>query len=128
MSVAGSSNATSDIQSVVEPLFFDALQLWLILVGPQYGYTGWINSSNKVWQVVSLVNLNQFLAARGYLFFLGLMYSMVVGLLVAIILSVWVGHMFKNNRFDHVWPILVLRTYSVLFFQVLDIACLTLFL
>ncbi|KAJ9530064.1 hypothetical protein QJQ45_023344, partial [Haematococcus lacustris] len=81
-----------------------------------------------VWQVVSLVNLNQFLAARGYLFFLGLMYSMVVGLLVAIILSVWVGHMFKNNRFDHVWPILVLRTYSVLFFQVLDIACLTLFL
>ncbi|GFH26116.1 hypothetical protein HaLaN_24210, partial [Haematococcus lacustris] len=46
MSVAGSSNGTSDIQSVVEPLFFDALQLWLILVGPQYGYTGWINSSN----------------------------------------------------------------------------------
>lgn len=31
----------------VRRLFFDALQLWLILVGPQYGYTGWIDQDNK---------------------------------------------------------------------------------
>lgn len=52
---------------------------------------------------MSLVNLNQFVAARGYTFFLGMLYVMVVGLLVAVALSIWVALQFQANRFDHVW-------------------------
>jgi hypothetical protein len=57
----------------------------------------------RAWQVVSLVNLNQFLGARGYTFFLGMLYIMVFGLLVAVALSIWVALQFQANRFDHVW-------------------------
>jgi hypothetical protein len=52
---------------------------------------------------VSLVNLNQFIAARGYTFFLGAIYLMFAGLLVAVGLSIWVAQQFQANRFDHVW-------------------------
>jgi hypothetical protein len=56
-----------------------------------------------LWQIVSLVNLNQFIAARGYTFFLGAIYLMFAGLLVAVGLSIWVAQQFQANRFDHVW-------------------------
>jgi hypothetical protein len=52
---------------------------------------------------VSLVNLSQFIAARGYTFFLGAIYLMFAGLLVAVGLSIWVAQQFQANRFDHVW-------------------------
>jgi hypothetical protein len=39
-----------------------------------------------------------------------------------------VGKSFQNNRFDYVWPIKVLRWYSTIFFQVLDVMSFTLFL
>jgi hypothetical protein len=60
----------------------------------------------RLWQVVSLVNLNQFIAARGYTFFLGAIYLMFAGLLVAVGLSIWVAQQFQANRFDHVWWVL----------------------
>lgn len=28
-------------------MFFDALQLWLLVVSPAYGFNGWINPDNK---------------------------------------------------------------------------------
>lgn len=35
---------------------------------------------------------------------------------------------FQNNRFDYVWPIVFLRWYAVIFFQVLQVAVFKLFL
>lgn len=48
-----------------------------------------------------MVNLNQFLAARGYTFFIAAMYVMAFGLLVAIGLCAWVSNSFRNNRCAH---------------------------
>jgi ABC-type spermidine/putrescine transport system permease subunit II len=56
------------------------------------------------------------------------MYLLVGGLLLAIGLSVWVGISFQQNRFDYVWPIVVLRWFSKIFFQMLDIMSVSLFL
>jgi hypothetical protein len=42
--------------------------------------------------------------------------------------SVWVGRSFTNNRFQFVWPIVFLRWFASVFFQILDIMTLTLFL
>ena len=52
---------------------------------------------------------------RGYTFFLGCMYIMVLGVAVNVALSVWVARSFQNNRFDHVWwvagPSLIIAVY-----------------
>lgn len=107
---------------------FEWLQLFLLMVNPDYGFTGWIDNENKVWQIVSFVQLNQFMTFRGYTFFLVLFYLMVIGTIFVVLLCYMVGKSFQNNRFDYVWPIKVLRWYSTIFFQVLDVMSFTLFL
>jgi hypothetical protein len=42
--------------------------------------------------------------------------------------SIWVGKSFQNNRFNYVWPIVFLRWFANIFYQMLDIMSLTLFL
>ncbi|KAL6764390.1 hypothetical protein V8C86DRAFT_1586354 [Haematococcus lacustris] len=109
-------------------LFLDFLQLFLLTVNPQYGFTGFIDNSNIGWQVVSFIGLNQFLANRGYLFFIVALYIMAGALLFNVVLCVWVGYSFQANSFNHVWPIVWLRWFGKVFYQVLDIATLSLFL
>jgi ABC-type spermidine/putrescine transport system permease subunit II len=53
---------------------------------------------------------------------------MFVALCLVVALCVWVGWSFKNSRFDYVWPITVLRWYGKIFFQILDIASMSVFL
>ncbi|KAL6757720.1 hypothetical protein V8C86DRAFT_1620236 [Haematococcus lacustris] len=107
-------------------LFLDWLQLFLLIVNPQYGWN--INPGNKVWQAFSFISLNYFMSARGYTFFLACMYSMAFCLWANLALCIWVSRSFQQNKFDHVWPIAWLRVFSLVFFQVLDIASLSLFL
>ncbi|GLC40592.1 hypothetical protein PLESTM_001090800 [Pleodorina starrii] len=107
-------------------LLLDFLQLWLLVVNPSYGWA--INAKNTAWEVVSFIQLNAFLAARGYTFFLGIFYLFVGLLGVNLALSVWVAYSFSNNRFEYVWPIQFLRWFGLIFYQVLDIATLTLLL
>ncbi len=52
--------------------------------------------------VLSFVSLNQFMTQRGYGFFIGCLYIMVVGLAMNVLLCAYVANSFKNNRFDHV--------------------------
>ncbi|PNH09202.1 Tiny macrocysts protein B, partial [Tetrabaena socialis] len=107
-------------------MFLDFLQLWLLVVNPSYGWV--IGAKTKVWQVVSFIQLNDFLAARGYTMFLVLLYVFVGLLAINLVISVWVAHSFSNNRFEFVWPIQFLRWFGLIFYQVLDIATLTLLL
>ncbi|PNH03659.1 Tiny macrocysts protein B [Tetrabaena socialis] len=107
-------------------MFLDFLQLWLLVVNPSYGWV--IGAKTKVWQVVSFIQLNDFLGARGYTTFLVLLYVFVGLLAVNLVISVWVAHSFSNNRFEFVWPIQFLRWFGLIFYQVLDIATLTLLL
>ncbi|KAG2430819.1 hypothetical protein HXX76_009795 [Chlamydomonas incerta] len=107
-------------------LFIDFLQLWLLVVNPAYGFD--IDADNPGWKAVSLINLSWFLQERGYMFFLVLFYIFVGLLLLNVGLSVWVAYQFSNNRFDQVWPIVFLRWFGLIFYQVLDVATLTLLL
>ncbi|EFJ49581.1 hypothetical protein VOLCADRAFT_89940 [Volvox carteri f. nagariensis] len=107
-------------------LFLDFLQLWLLVVNPSYGWA--INASNKAWGVVSFIQLNSFLSARGYTFFLVSFYVYVGLLGLNLALSGWVAYSFSNNRFEYVWPIQFLRWFGLIFYQILDIATLTLLL
>ncbi|KAG2445087.1 hypothetical protein HYH02_008954 [Chlamydomonas schloesseri] len=116
----------TSIKFTIFRLFIDFIQLWLLVVNPAYGFD--IDPNNPGWKVVSLINLNWFLADRGYMFFLVLFYIFVGLLLVNVGLSVWVAHQFSNNRFDQVWPIVFLRWFGLIFYQVLDVATLTLLL
>ncbi|PNH12265.1 Tiny macrocysts protein B [Tetrabaena socialis] len=107
-------------------MFLDFLQLWLLVVNPSYGWA--INAKSRIWEVVSFIQLNAFLSGRGYMTFLVLLYIFVGLLAVNFGLSVWVAHSFSNNRFEFVWPIQFLRWFGLIFYQVLDIATLTLLL
>ncbi len=57
--------------------------------------------------MLSFSGLNQFLSIRGYAFYLGLLYIMIVLLVFVCGLCVWVGRAFRDNTFSHVWPIQV---------------------
>ncbi|PNH12261.1 Tiny macrocysts protein B [Tetrabaena socialis] len=81
-----------------------------------------------MWKVVSFIQLNAFLSASGYSIFLALFYIFVGLLAVNFALAVWGAHSFSNNRFEVVWPIQFLRWFGLIFYQVLDIASLTLLL
>ncbi|KAG2430820.1 hypothetical protein HXX76_009796 [Chlamydomonas incerta] len=116
----------TSVKFTIFRLFMDFIQLWLLVVNPAYGFD--IDSNNGGWRAVSLINLNWFLAERGYMFFLVLFYIFVGLLLLNVGLSVWVAHQFSNNRFDQVWPIVFLRWFGLIFYQVLDVATLTLLL
>jgi hypothetical protein len=80
------------------------------------------------WQAFNFISLNQFMMERGYTFFLACLYLLVTLLLVNLALAVWVANSFKNNTFRHVWPITFVRYFSVICYQVLDIATLSLLL
>ncbi len=43
-------------------------------------------------------------------------------------LALQVANSFKNQQFDYVWPITFLRWFGVIFFQMLDVASMTMFL
>ncbi len=40
---------------------------------------------------------------QGYTFFIVFFYLLVAGLVLSVVLSIWVGHSFKQNQFNHVW-------------------------
>ncbi|KAG2445524.1 hypothetical protein HXX76_000139 [Chlamydomonas incerta] len=112
--------------SAVFRLCISFLQLWLLVVNPAYGFD--IDPQNPAWKAVSLINLHWFLAQRGYTFYLVLFYMFVGLLMLNVALSIWVAHQYANNRTDQAWPIVFLRWFGLIFYQVLDVASLTLLL
>ena len=78
--------------------------------------------------MLNFISLSQFMSYRGYTFFLVCFYIMVAGLFFNVILCLYVGNSFRNSRFDHVWPIVLLRYYSLIFFQLLEVASISFFL
>ncbi len=62
-----------------------------------------LHAVRRAWRVFSFISLNDFMAARGYSLFLGLMYVMAVGVVINVALCTWVGLAFASGKFDHVW-------------------------
>mmetsp|Transcript_29309 Transcript_29309/g.64857 ORF Transcript_29309/g.64857 Transcript_29309/m.64857 type:complete len:2212 (+) Transcript_29309:218-6853(+) len=111
---------------VIFRLFFDALQLLLLTINPKYGWS--IDGTATWWRAISLIQLNDFMSARGTSFFLACLYIFVVLLAMNVALCLWVAWSFCQNQFNQVWPIVFLKWFANIFFQVLEIASMTLFL
>ncbi|GFH17405.1 uncharacterized protein HaLaN_14036, partial [Haematococcus lacustris] len=106
-------------------LLADWLQLWMLVVNP-----AWFNIPRPAlwWQILHFISLNDFISARGNTFYLACFYLLVFGLLMSVVVSLWVGASFQNNRFEYVWPIVFLRIFGKIFYQILDIMSVSLFL
>ncbi|KAJ9509395.1 hypothetical protein QJQ45_001848 [Haematococcus lacustris] len=106
-------------------LLADWLQLWMLVVNP-----AWFNIPRPAlwWQILYFISLNDFISARGTTFYLACFYLLVFGLLMSVVVSLWVGASFQNNRFEYVWPIVFLRIFGKIFYQILDIMSVSLFL
>ncbi|KAL6762968.1 hypothetical protein V8C86DRAFT_516034 [Haematococcus lacustris] len=106
-------------------LLADWLQLWMLVVNP-----AWFNIPRPAlwWQILYFISLNDFISARGNTFYLACFYLLVFGLLMSVVVSLWVGASFQNNRFEYVWPIVFLRIFGKIFYQILDIMSVSLFL
>jgi hypothetical protein len=51
-------------------------------------------------QIISFVQLNDFMSARGYTFFIACLYLLMGGLVMSVAISVWVGHSFQVGERD----------------------------
>jgi hypothetical protein len=76
---------------------------------------------DRWWQIMNFIQLNQFMTARGYSFFLACFYVLFIGLLVSVAVSIWVGISFQSNRFEYVWPIIFIRWFAKIFYQIFDV-------
>ncbi|KAJ9517439.1 hypothetical protein QJQ45_016807, partial [Haematococcus lacustris] len=111
---------------VVGRLALEFLQLWLLIANPDFGWQ--FDRSNKVFQLVSIINLKDFMGARGYPFYLAFMYMTFILLLGVLAVSGWVGWCVQNNRLDQVWPQRILHWFSSACCQLLDLFVLNMFL
>ncbi|KAG2439095.1 hypothetical protein HYH02_006619 [Chlamydomonas schloesseri] len=102
-------------------ILLDAWQLFTTILDPQMGWA--INSDSLGWKVLSVLSFG-WLADLGYAWYLGVLYTMAGLLVINLALCVWVAWSFKEQKFDYVWPIKVVRTFSYVFLQVFDIASL----
>lgn len=59
--------------------------------------------AHRAWQIAEIVNLDTFIAARGFPFYLACLYIALVLLAAHIGLGVWVGWGVQNNRLDLSW-------------------------
>ncbi|GAX78754.1 hypothetical protein CEUSTIGMA_g6191.t1 [Chlamydomonas eustigma] len=107
-------------------ILLDLWQLLTLTINTQYGWA--INGTQTWWQVLDFIQLTSFMSFRGLSFFLICLYIFVALLMFTLGLCIWVAYSFKKKQFDHVWPITFLRWFGVIFFQMLDIASMTLFL
>ena len=71
-------------------LFFDLWQLITLTINPMYGWK--IDATRTWWKVVSVVQLNTFMMARGVTFFLIVFYIFVVLLMSTVAMCIWVTY------------------------------------
>ncbi|GAX73193.1 hypothetical protein CEUSTIGMA_g646.t1 [Chlamydomonas eustigma] len=111
---------------IVGKYILEFMQLLFLVASPSYGWH--IDQSNFIWKVVTYVNFMNPIVNMGYGFYVGILYTVSVLLLISLILCVWVGYCFHLQRFPFVWPIQVLRLFVSVFFMVFYIASLGVFL
>lgn len=61
-----------------------------------------------------------------YIIYIAILYCMVAALTINIGLCCWVAWFFKEQKFEYLWPIQVLRLFSSVFFQAFDVSALNL--
>ncbi|EFJ51253.1 hypothetical protein VOLCADRAFT_87875 [Volvox carteri f. nagariensis] len=102
-------------------ILLDAWQLFTTIVSPELGWD--IDPDSMAWKCVSVLSFG-WLKDLGYRWYVAVLYSMAGLLAVNLVLCVWVAWSFKEQKFDYVWPIKVVRGFSYVFLQVFDITSL----
>ncbi|KAG2446182.1 hypothetical protein HXX76_000775 [Chlamydomonas incerta] len=102
----------------------DFLQLFTVVFKPSDGWV--IKQDLWLWKLLRTFQFEDFIKPRGYTIFLVALYTMIGLLVFALVLSAWVAWCFQERSFPAVWPIKLLRVYANVFYQVLDVATLTL--
>ncbi|GIM07919.1 hypothetical protein Vretimale_11958 [Volvox reticuliferus] len=102
-------------------ILLDAWQLFTTIMTPEMGWD--IDPDSMVWKCVSVLSFG-WLKDLGYTWYVAVLYSMAGLLAVNLVLCVWVAWSFKEQKFDYVWPIKVVRGFSYVFLQVFDITSL----
>ncbi|GFR51520.1 hypothetical protein Agub_g13936 [Astrephomene gubernaculifera] len=109
---------------VLLKVLLDGWQLFTTIIQPMK--QGWdINQNGRVWKVVNVLSFG-WLSGLGYSAYVAMLYGMVGMLMANIALCVWVAWCFKEQRFPVIWPIKVLRLFTSVFFQALDVTSLNL--
>ncbi|GFR48517.1 hypothetical protein Agub_g10412 [Astrephomene gubernaculifera] len=107
-------------------LVLDFLQCFILIVNPAYGWS--IDEKAWYWKTIKWVHFSNPIIAKGYHFFVSILYSLASALAVSIVLCIWVGWCFKNDRFPYVWPIKMLRIVVATFFVVFYVGSLAIFM
>ncbi|KAG2450719.1 hypothetical protein HYH02_004557 [Chlamydomonas schloesseri] len=107
-------------------LILDFLQCFILIVNPSYGWA--IDTNAWYWKAIKWVHFSNPIIAKGYNFFVAILYVLAAALAISIMLCVWVGWCFKNDRFPYVWPIKMLRIVVATFFVVFYIGSLAIFM
>ncbi|KAG2440500.1 hypothetical protein HYH02_010378 [Chlamydomonas schloesseri] len=102
----------------------DFLQLFTVVFKPNDGWV--IKQDLWLWKLLRMLQFDDFIKPRGYTIFLVALYIMIGLLVFALVLSAWVAWCFQQRSFPAVWPIKLLRVYANVFYQILDVATLTL--
>ncbi|GLI70677.1 hypothetical protein VaNZ11_015617 [Volvox africanus] len=102
-------------------ILLDAWQLFTTILSPEMGWN--IDPDSMAWKCVSVLSFG-WLKDLGYTWYVAVLYSMAGLLAVNLVLCVWVAWSFKEQKFDYVWPIKVVRGFSYVFLQVFDITSL----
>ncbi|KAG2436029.1 hypothetical protein HYH02_011741 [Chlamydomonas schloesseri] len=102
-------------------ILLDVWQVYTQILTPQYGWD--INPDSLLWKGVSVLSFG-WLADIGYGWYVGLLYTLATLLGLNLALCGWVAVCFRNQKFDYVWPIKVVRGFSYVFLQVFDITSL----
>ncbi|KAG2488731.1 hypothetical protein HYH03_012730 [Edaphochlamys debaryana] len=102
-------------------ILLDAWQLFTTVLNPEMGWD--INPDSTLWKCVSVLSFG-WLKDLGYTWYLVILYTIAGLLALNLMLCVWVAWSFKEQKFDYVWPIRVVRGFSYVFIQVFDITSL----
>ncbi|KAG2426217.1 hypothetical protein HXX76_013198 [Chlamydomonas incerta] len=102
-------------------ILLDVWQVYTQILTPQYGWD--IDPDSMLWKGVSVLSFG-WLADIGYGWYVGLLYTLATLLCLNLALCGWVAVSFRNQKFDYVWPIKMVRGFSYVFLQVFDITSL----
>ncbi|KAG2426220.1 hypothetical protein HXX76_013200 [Chlamydomonas incerta] len=102
-------------------ILLDVWQVYTQILTPQYGWD--IDPDSMLWKGVSVLSFG-WLANIGYGWYVGLLYTLATLLCLNLALCGWVAVSFRNQKFDYVWPIKMVRGFSYVFLQVFDITSL----
>ncbi|GIL42523.1 hypothetical protein Vafri_484 [Volvox africanus] len=98
-----------------------AWQIYVTILNPEFGWD--IDPGSIYWRWVSVLTLRWFKDV-GYHWYEAALYTFAVVLAINLSLCVWVAWSFKEQKFDYVWPIKVVRYFSYIFLMFFDMTSL----